>query len=111
LVGSFQQIGVIGPALLVIGASWMFVMTTLNATAQVYLPRKFRARGMSAFVMFFSLGMGLGSLSWGWLAKLIELSGSLQVAAVIMVVVAILTHRLTLGPMVLNEPTQEPTVD
>jgi hypothetical protein len=89
----------------------MFVMTTLNATTQVYLPRKFRARGMSAFVMFFSLGMGLGALSWGVLAKLIQLSGSLQVASALMFVIALLTHRLTLGPMVLNEPIQEATVD
>jgi MFS family permease len=111
LVGTFKHVGVIGPALLVIGACWMFVMTTLNATTQVYLPRKFRARGMSAFVMFFSLGMGLGALSWGVLAKLMQLSGSLQVASALMFVIALLTHRLTLGPMVLNEPIQEATVD
>jgi predicted MFS family arabinose efflux permease len=111
IVGTTSVPVVIGPALLVTGACWMFMMTTLNATAQVYLPRKFRARGMSAFVMFFSLGMGAGSLAWGWLAKFIGLGGSLQAAAAAMAVIAVLSHRLKLGPLVITEPTAEVTVD
>lgn len=39
-------------------------MTTLNATAQIHLPRKFRARGMAAYLMVFALGMALGSGYW-----------------------------------------------
>lgn len=94
-------------ALLLFGAGWMTVMTTLNATAQVYLPKKFRARGMSAFVMFFSLGMGIGALVWGWSAKALSVGSSLCIAGVVMLVLAIATNHLTLGPLNIGEPTQQ----
>ncbi len=93
-------------ALLLIGACWMSKLTTLNSTAQVYLPRKFRARGMSSFVMSFALGMTLGSLTWGWLARLLELNIALGAAGITMAVMAIATHHLKLGSL-LTQP-QEP---
>lgn len=85
----------------------MTVMTTLNATAQVYLPKKFRARGMSAFVMFFSLGMGIGAFTWGWLAKASDVGLALSVAAIVMLAAAIFTHSKTLGPLNIENQTEE----
>lgn len=111
VVGTTNSQFIIGPALLVLGACWMCIMTTLNATAQVNLPRKFRARGMSAFVMFFSLGMGGGSLVWGWLAKFIYLDHSLQSAAAAMAIIAVFTHRLKLGTLVKDVSTTEVAVE
>jgi predicted MFS family arabinose efflux permease len=90
---------VIIPALLMAGVSWMFCLTTLNSTAQVRLPRQFRARGMSAFVMSFSLGMGLGSLVWGALARCIQLEPAFMIAALVSIVLAIATCRLPLGSL------------
>lgn len=90
---------VIIPALLIGGVSWMFCLTTLNSTAQVRLPRQFRARGMSAFVMSFSLGMGMGSVVWGWLARSVHLGPAFIVAAFISVALALATHRLPLGSL------------
>lgn len=86
-------------ALLVVGACWMFKMTTLNATAQVRLPREFRARGMSVFVMSFALGMSLGGVTWGWLARLMLLDNALATAGCVMAAMALATHRLTLGSL------------
>ena len=107
IIGLSNSHAVATVALVLFGSAWMTVMTTLNATAQVNLPRKFRARGMSAFVMFFSLGMGLGALTWGWLAKLVQVSGSLCIAAGVMAALALVTHRYTLGPLNIAEPSQE----
>ncbi len=87
------------PALLLIGACWMTTMTTLNATAQVNLPRKFRARGMSAYLMAFALGMGVGSMVWGWLAWEQGLSVAFVVAAGLMAASAIAVHRLKIGTL------------
>jgi predicted MFS family arabinose efflux permease len=87
------------PALLLVGGCWMAVMTTLNATAQVYLPRKFRARGMAAYLMAFSLGMALGSLVWGWLAWGHSLNLAFCVAAGVLVSSAAAMHRLQIGSL------------
>lgn len=87
------------PALLLVGACWMTVMTTLNATAQVHLPRKFRARGMAAYLMAFSLGMALGSVVWGWLAWGQTLSLAFVVAAGILAISGLAMHPLKIGSL------------
>ncbi len=99
LIGLADTKLVILPALLLIGACWMASMTTLNATAQVYLPRKFRARGMAAYLMAFALGMSLGSLVWGWLAYGQSLNLAFMGAAAAMVVSAAVMHPLKIGSL------------
>ena len=98
-IGISSNRGVILPALVVIGFCWMTSMTTLNATAQVNLPRKFRARGMSAFLMSFAMGMSLGSLSWGWLAYALDLSWAFVAAALAMALSTLAMVRLKIGPL------------
>jgi predicted MFS family arabinose efflux permease len=97
VIGTSASNLTIGGALLVIGACWMFCLTTLNATAQINLPSEFRARGMSAFVMSFALGMCVGSLCWGWLARAVQLDSALVIAGIAMAVSAWLTNGLPLG--------------
>ena len=75
----------------------MTAMTTLNATAQVYLPKKFRARGMSAYLMAFALGMALGSATWGWLAFGTNVGVAFVLAGVVMVVTSVCVHPLKIG--------------
>ncbi len=98
-IGLTELAWVIMPALLLVGASWMSTMTTLNATAQVYLPRKFRARGMSAYLMAFALGMALGSAVWGWLAWGQGLSLAFSVAACSLVISAAWMHSYKIGTL------------
>lgn len=102
---SLRYVSLVG--LLIFGAFWMTGMTTFHATAQVYLPRKFRARGMSANVMLFSLGMGVGSMMWGQIAKYSSVGTSLGLSGMVMVFIAIFTHRLTLGPLARSEGAME----
>lgn len=110
-LGWTEQVSVAILCLLLIGACWMTVMTTLNSTAQVYLPQKFRARGMSAFVMFFSLGMGSGAFMWGWIARWSEVGTAMWSAAAVMAAVALATDRLELGPLQLKDAVTEQRVD
>ncbi len=102
LIALFEIPSVIMPALLLVGASWMSSMTTLNATAQVNLPRKFRARGMAAYLMAFSLGMSIGSIAWGWLAYGQSLSIAFAIAASTMLISAIAVAPLKIGSLNLD---------
>ena len=90
------------PGLLLIGACWMAAMTTLNATAQVYLPRKFRARGMAAYLMAFALGMAVGSVVWGELARRQGLGVAFMAAAAVMLLTSAVMHPLKIGSLELE---------
>lgn len=103
LIGATASAFVIVPALTLIGACWMASMTTFNATAQVYLPRKFRARGMSAFMMSFALAIALGSQTWGWLAYGTSLSWAYIAAGCLMAFACIVAHPLQIGSLQLAE--------
>lgn len=99
LLGTSTAAWAILPGLLLIGACWMSGMTTLNATAQVYLPRKFRARGMAAYLMAFSLGMAVGSVVWGELARRQGLGVAFVVAAALMLLTSVAMHPLKVGSL------------
>lgn len=103
LIGLSDSAWLIMPALLLVGACWMTSMTTLNATAQVYLPRKFRARGMAAYMMFFALGMAIGSASWGWLAKFQGLDTAYVVAGICMLISCFAMHPLKIGSLTIEQ--------
>ncbi|RMF36848.1 MAG: MFS transporter [Planctomycetota bacterium] len=87
------------PALLVMGCCWMATMTTLNATAQVFLPRAFRARGMASYLMAFSLGTSLGSALWGWYARATSVDAAYWTAGAALIAAAAAAHRLSLGDL------------
>ncbi len=99
VIGLTSSAWIILPVLLIVGTGWMATMTTFNATAQVYLPRKFRARGMATFMMCFALGMGGGSLLWGWLARWSSISTAFVVAGIVMALIATSVHRLPIGSL------------
>lgn len=85
--------------LLVVGVGWMTTMTTLNATAQIYLPRRLRARGMAAYLMAFSCGMAAGSFCWGQLAEYYGLNVAFVAAGIAMVVTSLVSVRWPLGSL------------
>ena len=92
--------GIAGFAImLVVGVGWMTTMTTLNATAQIYLPRRLRARGMAAYLMAFSCGMAAGSFCWGQIAEHFGLNAAFLVAAMTMVITTTASHRWPLGTL------------
>jgi MFS family permease len=68
-------------AMLLSGAAWICVMSSLQVAAQASLPDWVRARGLSVFMMVFMGGMAVGSLIWGYLAKRYGIEISLIAAA------------------------------
>ncbi|WP_153558728.1 MFS transporter [Roseimaritima sediminicola] len=80
-----------------LGACWMIVLTTLNATAQMTLPRPLRARGMACYLMSLALGMSGGSMLWGQVAEVYSPATSVLVAAAMMPVLTWVARNLTIG--------------
>ncbi len=76
------------PAIVMMGAGWMATLTTLNATAQITLPPRLRARGMGCYLTMMAGSMASGSLIWGQIAGRIGLAGAFQTAAGLMILTA-----------------------
>jgi hypothetical protein len=74
-------------------------MTTLNATAQVHLPRAYRARGMASYLMAFSLGMASGAAMWGWVAYAGGLQFAFVAASAAVLGGAFALHHLPIGSL------------
>lgn len=72
------------PALLLMGAGWLTVLTTLNARAHSTMPDHLRARGMAVHVMANHGGQAAGGLLWGALAAWFGPVASLAVAGVLL---------------------------
>ncbi len=84
------------PILLLLGAAWIAVLTTLNATTQAILPNWVRGRGLALYLTMFNGAMTAGSLTWGCVAELIGVPGSLLVAAVGLLAVGIVARGMAL---------------
>lgn len=83
-------------AMFVMGASWMVSLTTLNSIAQMTLPNRLRARGMSCYVTVMAISMAGGSLVWGQLAGWFTVPGAQKIAAVTLwVAAAIISYQKT----------------
>jgi MFS family permease len=72
---------VAGAALVVGGACWIVVLSTLNSVYQLSLARWIKARGMSFYLMVFQGGNAVGSAVMGIAAAQIGLSPTLTIAA------------------------------
>jgi MFS family permease len=68
-------------ALVIGGLSWIAVLSSLNAAAQVALPAWVRARGMATYLLVFQGGQAAGSLVWGTLATHTSTAIALSVVA------------------------------
>lgn len=79
--------------LLMAGAAWIAVLTTLNATAQSVLPDWVRGRGLALYLTVFFGAMTLGSACWGQLASLHGIPVTLAVAAAATASIGLLAHR------------------
>lgn len=76
-----NNIYLLSSAMLLAGACWISVMSSLQVAAQASLPDWVRARGLSVFMMVFMGGMAIGSLIWGYLAKRYGIESSFIAAA------------------------------
>lgn len=84
------------PILLVAGAAWIAVLTTLNATTQAILPNWVRGRGLALYLTVFNGALTAGSLGWGALADAIGVPATLWSGAVALLLIGVLLHRKSL---------------
>ncbi|MBB5960695.1 MFS family permease [Saccharothrix tamanrassetensis] len=97
LAGLTTAVAVAVPSMLVAGASWIAVLSTLNATAQVLLPAWTRARALAYYQLMFMGGQAFGATAWGVVATTLGVRAAMVVPAVAMVlVVAVAARRLPL---------------
>ena len=81
---------------LFLGAAWIAVLTTLNATTQAILPNWVRGRGLAIYLMVFNGAMALGSVAWGGVAEAIGVPATLLAGAAGLAAAALLAHRIRL---------------
>jgi quinol monooxygenase YgiN len=95
---------------LLLGAAWIAVLTTLNATTQAVLPNWVRGRGLAIYLMVFNGAMALGSIGWGLLAEVIGVPTTLLAGASGLSVAALIARRsrLPLGESDLNPSNHWP---
>jgi MFS family permease len=86
------------PFLVMSGMAWLITLTTLNAAAQLTLPRWVRARGLSVYLLVATGSQAIGSYAWGALATRAGLDVALLGAAVALGVVVLSVAVLPLQP-------------
>jgi MFS family permease len=76
----------IGTVLVLIptGATWVWMLATLNTSLQLFLPAWVRARGLSIYQMVLFGAQGLGALVWGVVADAFGLTVAFVASAVLL---------------------------
>ncbi|WP_374026279.1 MFS transporter [Mycobacterium sp. HNNTM2301] len=88
------------PLLVLSGAAWLLTLTTLNAEAQMSLPRWVRARGLSVYLLVSTGTQAIGSYLWGVLATQAGLTLAMTVSAAVLGTVALSVVVLPLRPSI-----------
>ncbi|MEE6179669.1 MFS transporter [Mycobacterium sp. 050134] len=84
------------PILVLSGMAWLITLATLNAAAQLHLPRWVRARGLSVYLLVFTASQASGAWLWGVLATRAGVVLALTWSAVLLGAVAISVAALPL---------------
>ena len=110
-----RQPVLLGAVMVLSGASWIAVLSTLQVSAQLALPSWVRARGLAVFLASFMGTVAVGSAVWGRLAALTNISTALVAAALTGLVGLAITSFLRLdryanADRTLAEPVPEPSV-
>jgi len=88
---------VAGPLLSFAGAAWVVVVTSIQVSAALSLPRESRGRGLSLLYAFAVGGMALASPLWGAIAKWAAVELSFALAGVVMLGLFGVRKRLLLS--------------
>ena len=86
------------PILLLSGMAWLMTLTTLNAAAQLSLPRWVRARGLSVYLLVATGSQAIGSYVWGAIATRAGLHTAMVGSAVVLGLAALSIVVLPLRP-------------
>ncbi|MGH8159947.1 MAG: MFS transporter [Rhodanobacter sp.] len=83
-------------AMLIIGASWIAVLSALQVSAQTSVPAWVRARALSIYITAFSTGLVAGSAGWGWVASHWGIQVALTAAPLGLALSSMVTARISL---------------
>ncbi len=101
------------PILAVSGMAWLIALTTLNAAAQLSLPRWVRARGLAMYLLVATGSQALGSYAWGavatWAGLHVALLGSAVALGAVALSVAVLPLRPCTGMLSVDISTAWPS--
>jgi MFS family permease len=101
------------PFLVIAGMAWLITLTTLNAAAQLTLPRWVRARGLSVYLLVATGSQAIGAYVWGALATRagldVALLGSAVALGVVVLSVAVLPLRPATGKIAVEVSSAWPT--
>ena len=86
------------PLLVLSGMAWLITLTSLNAAAQLSLPRWVRARGLAIYLLVATGSQAVGSYVWGALATWEGLDTALLGSAIVLGAVALSVVVLPLRP-------------
>ena len=78
------------------GLSWTAIMTSMNIVAQMLLPTRIRARGLSINMVNMMGSLAVGSAVWGVVAESYGLRNAFYMAAIAGLLMTILTSRFKL---------------
>lgn len=92
-----RQLAWLAPVMLMNGAAWITVLSSLQIAAQTAVPAWVRARALALYIVVFSLGMASGSLLWGGLAQRASIPLALTVAATGAAIAALLVWRVRIA--------------
>jgi predicted MFS family arabinose efflux permease len=97
VIGLSSSVLPVGAALLLSGASWIGVLASLNASAQLALPGWVRARGMSVYLTTFFGGQAIGGLLWGVVAQHTGLGPAMLIVAATLAIGSLATFVFPLA--------------
>jgi MFS family permease len=86
------------PILALSGMAWLITLTTLNAAAQLSLPRWVRARGLAMYLLVATGSQAIGAYAWGAIATRAGLPTALLGSAVVLGAVALSVPLFPLRP-------------
>lgn len=84
-------------SLVVAGAAWIAVLSSLNTAAQLAAPAWVRGRALSINQLVFAAGMAAGSAAWGIIAEAAGLAAALVAAGGVLVASLAAARRWPLG--------------
>lgn len=95
-LGAAPSLPMAAAALLVAGAGWLALLTTLSAAAQMTLPSWVRARGLSVYLLVLFGGLALGSALWGAGAESVGVPRTFELAGAAVAASRLFVWRLRL---------------
>jgi predicted MFS family arabinose efflux permease len=96
MIGLSSQRYLSAAAMFLAGLSWTAMLTSVNIVAQLLLPARLRARGLSINMVGMMGSLALGAAIWGLVAQSYGLANAFIIAAVGGILMPMLTSRIRL---------------